>query len=390
MIRISWIPALVLFWSSTLLGGRLHKSSLGVAPHTAHFLGSALLIFSLVVIADGTQPGMPANDAPSGLVVVIENKPDRPLNLQALDNSNISGVALQVHWADIEPTEGSLDWTKMDKLFAAAERSKKWVQLLVFPGFFSPAWALRGVETETFPIQYGPGRGTDEPLPMPWDNVYLNRWFAFLKQLSNRYGRSPAFRIIAADGPTSVSAEFTLPNNPEDHRKWLNHSYTPRRYMDAWQRVFQVYAEYFPNQYVSLSAPGLPILGPGRKDPNERHEDRREIVDQASGILGRRLVLQWSNLHAGSTTAHESDYFDFLTSYNGRIITGIQMRTSAVRNSGDMGVEGDPALALRKSIDMGMQPNSAGKHINYLEIYEPDVLAMETQPVLRYGASLFK
>jgi hypothetical protein len=36
-----------------------------------------------------------------------------------------------------------------------------------------------------------------------------------------------------------------------------------------------------------------------------------------------------------------------------------------------------------------MAPNNAGLHVNYLEIYEPDVLASEMQPVLRYGASLF-
>ncbi len=54
-----------------------------------------------------------------------------------------------------------------------------------------------------------------------------------------------------------------------------------------------------------------------------------------------------------------------------------------------MGAEDDPPLALRKSIDKGMQPNSAGQHVNYLEIYEPDVLADEMLPVLKYGASLF-
>jgi hypothetical protein len=37
-----------------------------------------------------------------------------------------------------------------------------------------------------------------------------------------------------------------------------------------------------------------------------------------------------------------------------------------------------------------MEPNSAGHRVNYLEIYEPDVLADDMQPVLRYGASLFK
>jgi hypothetical protein len=45
---------------------------------------------------------------------------------------------------------------------------------------------------------------------------------------------------------------------------------------------------------------------------------------------------------------------------------------------------------LKKSIDIGLQPNSAGQRVNYLEIYEPDVLADDLQPVLRDGALLFK
>jgi hypothetical protein len=36
-----------------------------------------------------------------------------------------------------------------------------------------------------------------------------------------------------------------------------------------------------------------------------------------------------------------------------------------------------------------MAPNTAGQHVNFLEIHQPDVLADEMQPVLRYGASLF-
>ncbi len=76
--------------------------------------------------------------------------------------------------------------------------------------------------------------------------------------------------------------------------------------------------------------------------------------------------------------------------YNGRVITGFQLRTSCERHSGDMGAEGNPALALKKSIEIGMQPNTSGRHVNYLEIYEPDVLADDLQPALRDGASLFK
>jgi hypothetical protein len=182
---------------------------------------------------------------------------------------------------------------------------------------------------------------------------------------------------------------MTLPNKPQDHKKWLNDSYTPRKYLEAWRKVFQVYSAYFPNQYVSLSGPGLPILGPGRKDPGERMRARRAIVDQASGILGRRFTIQWSDLHAGHVRVEAPDESGFVNSYSGRIITGFQMRCPAEGDSAAMGAEGDPPLALRRSIDKGMQPNNAGQHITYLEIYEPDVLSNKMQSVLRYGAALF-
>jgi hypothetical protein len=360
--------------------------SMHPARRSLHILASALLLFPAAAVAEA------GNSAPNGLVVVIENKPhETQLNLRALNNPFISGVALQIRWRDLEPVEGTPDWSKLDQLFAAAEASRKWVQLLIFPGFFSPPWALEGVKTEMFPLQYGPDKGTLEKLPMPWDDFYLGRWFAFVKLLSQRYGKSPAFRVIAAAGPTSVSAEFTLPAKPEDVPLWLNAGYTPRKYIAAWQKTFQVYAAYFPNQYVSLSLGfGLNIDDSGKIAPRERKRTRQEVVDQAMGILGRRFALQFSNLDGFPSVGPGPRAVDFMLGYNGRVITGFQLRTSCERNSGDMGAEGNPALALKKSIDIGMQPNAAGSRANYLEIYEPDVLADDLQPVLRDGASLFK
>jgi hypothetical protein len=343
---------------------------------------------------EGKRPGQPRpstdDSVPSGLVVVIADKPQQNrLDLTALNNPFISGVALQIHWRDIEPAQGKPDWSKLDELFAAAESSKKWVHLLIFPGFFAPAWALEGAKTEMFAIQYGPGKNTVERLPMPWDSVYLTHWFAFLKQLSDRYGRSPAFRIVAADGPTSVSAEFTLPSTREDVQKWRKLSYTPRRYIEAWQKVLQVYAADFPNQCVSLSVGhGLNINDQGRIDVREHLRTRQAVIDQAMGILGHRFVLQNSDLHAGPKNQHPAT--SFVIGYSGRIITGLQMKTSAEHGSAEMGAEGDPPLALRRSIDKGMKPNDAGQHINYLEIYEPDVVADQMQAVLRYAGSLFE
>jgi hypothetical protein len=46
-----------------------------------------------------------------------------------------------------------------------------------------------------------------------------------------------------------------------------------------------------------------------------------------------------------------------------------------------MGAAGDPPAALGT--------NTAGQHVDILQIYEPDVRADEMQPVLQYAASLF-
>jgi hypothetical protein len=58
--------------------------------------------------------------------------------------------------------------------------------------------------------------------------------------------------VVAADGPTSASAEFTLPDTPEDVETWLKVSYTPRKYTEAWQKVLQVFRANFTHQYISL------------------------------------------------------------------------------------------------------------------------------------------
>ena len=242
---------------------------------------------------------------------------------------------------------------------------------------------MQGAQSATFSIPYGPGGGTARRLPLPWDGVYLNRWFAFLKQVSERYGKSPALRIIAATGPTSVSDEFTLPNSAQDLKTWQSFAYRPSKWIAAWRKVLQVYAADFPNQYVSLSfGGGLTINDQGKLDPGARSRTRLAIIDEANRILGWRFALQSCNLD-GVPGHGELDAF--LKGYSGLIVTGFMLRTS-VRGPG-MGDPGDPSLTLRKTIDKAMQPNPAGERINYLEIYEPDIVASDLQPALKYGAS---
>jgi hypothetical protein len=134
-------------------------------------LTGAMVLVPTVAMADPPP-------IPTGLVAVITNDPGTPLDLKPFRNRTISGIAFQINWNDISlsgPTyvkqvtqvpgeppvikivtvPGKTDWTQLDELFAAAQKYNKWVQLLVFPGFDTPAWALKGAQTDQFPIPYG-------------------------------------------------------------------------------------------------------------------------------------------------------------------------------------------------------------------------------------------
>jgi hypothetical protein len=360
------------------------------------FFASLVLIGALLqrpITALAQPPAARAVPEPSGLDVVLDTKAlEEKTWLQALHDSSISGVAIQIRWADLEPTKGTFDWSKLDDVISAAESSKKWVHLLIFPGFFSPDWALDGAQTDQFPIQYGPGKGTIKALPMPWDPVYLNRWLAFVGQVGTRYAKSPALRMVAADGPTSVSAEFTLPNSFKDLKQWQSDGYTPSKYLGAWRQVFQAFSDDFPNQVISLSEGAcLGIDDRGKIDHAAHDSTKQALVDMGVSMLKPRFALQMSDIHAGVgfPGPNPATEDSFVLGYVGQIITGFQMRTAAENDSAVMGAAGNPPLALRKSIMKSLVKDSSGQHINYLEIYEPDVLAAEMQPVLKYGASLF-
>ena len=102
-----------------------------------------------------------------------------------------------------------------------------------------------------------------------------------------------------------------------------------------------------------------------------------------------RLVLVYTS--GGLNASKESDGeggYDIVHGYNGRIVTGFQLSTSAMRNPEKMGDASSPANALRASIGKGLVPNERGAIIRYLQIYEPDVLNPDAQPVLVEAAKV--
>ncbi len=336
-----------------------------------------------------TPPSIRFATQPQGLTAVNNFEPATRLGALFDDrtyaNPNVAGLTFRTSWVDIEPTQGNFVWAKLDTVFNNAEKNGKWVELVLIPGFGTPAWALQGVQTATFGVKYGPGKGEQLSLPLPWEQAYLNRWFAFLKAVSVRYQNRPSFIKIAADGPTSVTAEMSLPNEPADLCTWVKAGYTSDRLIGAWQQVFANYAQIFPRQYFSLALyPPPPIVSttrcqngnPGGTVHEESQRVRAAIVGLGADSYPRQFVLQTNGLTAAKEDTANSGGYDLVKSYSGKVVIGFQLTTSAMSHPVDMG---DPvgATALQISLQKGLDA-----HVQFLEVYEPDVLSPAAQNIL--------
>jgi hypothetical protein len=326
---------------------------------------------------------------PRGLTAVNNFEPSTRVGSlfdpQTYANPSIAGLTFRTSWADIEPSEGGFVWTKLDNVFDNADQHGKWVELVLIPGFGTPAWALAGVQTAVFGVKYGPGKGDQLPLPLPWDQTYLDRWFAFLTAVSARYQNRASFIKIAADGPTSVTAEMSLPNEDADLCAWIAAGYTSDRLIAAWQQVFDQYARIFPRQYFSLALyPPPPIVSdtrcangtPAKTSHAESQRVRGLIVGLGADRYPKQFVLQTNGLTAAKEDPGNAGGYALVGSYSGKIMIGFQLSTSALNHPDNMGAA-DGATALQKSLQMGVDA-----HAQFLEVYEPDVLAPAAQPIL--------
>jgi hypothetical protein len=353
---------------------------------------SALTIFVCVFLIAARAPLPPTTAVRTPLTGIFAVKEfaagkDASFASSVFENPSVTGVAARIGWGTLEPTEGAFRWEPLDAMFTRAAAAGKAVALIIVPGFETPAWALEHVQTASFGRKYGRDKGEVERLPLPWDATYLARWSAFLKQVADRYGHQPQFRLIGAAGPTSLSVEMSLPNTPEDLTEWIRLGYSPAKFIASWQQVFQTYSRLFPDQYMSLALyPGLPINRQGRSDHTERVRTRQAIVDLGLAYP-TQFALQTSGLNASKEAGAESGD-EIVRSYSGRIATGFQLSTAATRNPEKMGDASNPVNALRASIAKGLVPNDHGARIRYLQIYEPDVINPDMQPVLVEAAKV--
>jgi hypothetical protein len=285
-------------------------------------------------------------------------------------NPAVDGIVIRTFWSNVQPAPDQFDWSFIDRQVQAASANGKKVILIVLPGAFTPQWALQRVQSAQFVVDYGFVQGTTVTLPMPWDATYLTRWSAFVRVLGQRYDSNPAVVNVPVAGPTSISEEMSLPNDPTAVAKWRQLGYTLEKYEGAWQQTLGVYVRSFPTTQISLTFyPGLRI-----PDAAAETATRVDVAKFAFANYGRHVAFQENGLSARK--AGPSAGYDLVQQYSTLASVGFEMGTSATEKPDQMG--GTTAeTALRASVDLGLK---AGAKL--LEIYEKVALNPALQSIL--------
>jgi hypothetical protein len=135
----------------------------------------------------------------------------------------VTGVAVRVKWATIEPAQGTYSWTLLDGAVAKAQSSGKKVAISVIAGCFSPNWVYN-ISHRILTLT-GNDANAGNRMPAPWDQAYLTAWTACISKLGARYGGLPVVSYFTATGLGHTEECYVCANSTDapqfDAPAWL-------------------------------------------------------------------------------------------------------------------------------------------------------------------------
>jgi hypothetical protein len=205
----------------------------------------------------------------------------------------IDAILLRVLWDFLEPTEGNyVGFGYLDTTIASIISAGKFVCLLVKPGDKTPAWVY-AAGAKSVPGTSG------NPIPAPYDKVYLDKFTTMVAALGARYGTNAAIRRVTLTGINNTTGEMGLTTSIAD---WTAVAYTSQKILGpkgfgAWYQIATAWSKAFPNSRLSLpiiAGQHFPDIGPtGQPQQGAGAQIQKDIIDWCVAKLGaNRFTLQ--------------------------------------------------------------------------------------------------
>jgi hypothetical protein len=280
--------------------------------------------------------------------------PDRGVekDLPELKNPLIYGLSWRFRWKTIEPQEGQYNWAMIDRAMGMTAEAGKVALLRLVAGMHTPEWVYTdGAKSLHFGNNDVAGGERHPPgtrMPIPWDDVYLNKWEAFLRAFGKRYNGNSHIYSVAMSGGGYID-EMNLPKAFE---RWRQVGYTDEKLIQAWKRIIDAYQRAFPDTPTNLAI-NEPL------GSLQRSNVLSPVVSYVLATYPRKVYLQQNSLKADFP--RDSRIRQIIREASARTIVGYQMlggKGFLDEQTGDRGV----------TFQHAREDNAS-----YVEVYAPDV-----------------
>ena len=186
--------------------------------------------------------------------------------IQTLQQSFVDGAIIIDDWFDIEPSDGTFDFSHLDVAVNQVLATGKKFRLAIRAGSGTPAWLLAEVATWTMINPVNAGNCASVTLPMPFDSTYLSRFGGMVSALGAHYAGNPNMPGVVVTGMNRTTAELWQPgytgqtvngcvtNNDVAGLQGLG--WTEEKAIAAWKTMLADFAAAFPSQVITLNGCG--------------------------------------------------------------------------------------------------------------------------------------
>jgi Beta-galactosidase len=238
------------------------------------------------------------------------------LSNEVASSPGLAGVVVNVSWSQLEPTQGTFDFSTLDASLSAVQTyndqypsAQLGVRLRVFGADDAPAWAKTLDGTPISITANGGSQGTDGQW---WQPDYRVAWAALQQALAQRYDNNPLVREVVVASCASLTDEpFVMATTSSDKTQMLADGWT-----DAAQQACLdgALSDYAPWQHTALYYPFNPFTtistaGTVGTDDSVTDEVMQRCASSVSSggpwcILGNNAVSSPATQPAGSLAVY--------------------------------------------------------------------------------------
>lgn len=361
-------------------------------------------------VVAGPKPSASSDPMPKGIYALVPW--DSVPQPETWKNPCLEGVVIRMLWSKLNPKRDGYEWGRLDEVFTKAEVYGKKIHLMIAPGFFAPPFVFADAQVDTahfkLPEDYDkdhpPMKGDLQAMPLPWNEAYLNYWFAFVDKLAQKFGRQKELVYVSVTGPNSHNGEVNLPREESDLKHWLELVDSPRdveykeevlkaKLLAAYKLTIEHFDKAFAphGKYFTLALPqqSLPIkLKPDNAALQLSYQ--AELAAYGASNHPKYFGLQNNGL-SGRALGDPFQQWPPVREYAGKILTGFQTRAPHNlydTDGNDVIEDKEDAPAAHIKVMRNTLLNGIRYGGRFIEIYEKDTNDPNLKGVIAAAAKL--